>query len=44
MLKLPPNNRLQLTGAPVPDSARELIADGDQRQVEFGTVGLVARS
>jgi hypothetical protein len=39
-----PNHRLQLTGAPGLSSARELIADGDQRYVEFGTTRLAARS
>ncbi len=41
---VPPNHRLQLTGAPAPSSARGLIRDGDQRNVEFGTMGLIARS
>ena len=42
--EVPPNHRLQLTGAPGPSSAWELLADGDQRTVEFETAGLVARS
>ena len=41
---VPPNHRLQLTGTPGPSSARELIADGDQRNLEFGTTKLIARS
>jgi len=39
-----PNHRLQLTGASIPNSARVRLAAGDQRHVEFGTTGLVARS
>jgi hypothetical protein len=34
-----PNHRLQLPGAPVPSSARVLIADDDQRNVEFDSAG-----
>ena len=41
---VPPNHRLQLTGAPAPSSARGLIRDGDQRNVEFDECGRVARS
>jgi hypothetical protein len=34
--RLRPNHRLQLTGASGPRSARVLVADGGQRNVEFG--------
>jgi len=39
-----PNQRLQLPGAPVSSSAGVLIADGDQRNVEFGITELIDRS
>jgi hypothetical protein len=41
---MPPNHRLQLTGAPGPSSTRELITDANQRTMEFGTTRLIARS
>ena len=41
---LPPNPRLQLTGATGASSARVLSADGGQRNVEFNSGGRVARS
>ena len=34
-----PNTRLQQTGAPVPSSARVLIAAGDEGNVEFDSAG-----
>jgi hypothetical protein len=41
---LPPNPRLQLTGATGASSARVLSADGGQPNVEFNSGGRVARS
>jgi hypothetical protein len=39
-----PHRRFQLTGAPVPSSARTLSADGGHRNAEFGTPRLTADS